>query len=144
MIYYIDNLPKKFDEVYMADAITWASEYLQIRFCLSLDLNWRGDMQKDFAGFAGMSEEVEEEYEIEINSKLGLKNTLLTLFHELTHIKQIDEGQLMVNDIGRPSHWLGKKVIPDLKNDSPWEQEAYRNEKLMYELWIEITNGQLQ
>ena len=73
------------------------------------------------------------EFEIELRRHRSVKNTLLTLAHEMVHIKQFAKGEL--ND--EHTKWLGQKIDSDSidYNDLPWEIEACSLEYVLYILY---------
>ena len=84
-------------------------------------------------GFA--YEENEDEYVVEISSRLNLKDRLVTLFHELVHVRQFMLGHLLYK--GEKLCWKGS----DYSVEEPWEYEAYKYEKIMYEQFISTFNS---
>ena len=75
------------------------------------------------------------EFEIELRRHRSLKNTLLTLAHEMVHLKQFAKGEL--ND--ENTKWKGVKVDTDVVdyNDLPWEIEACSLEYILYGLYVD-------
>lgn len=75
------------------------------------------------------------EFKITVNSKVGYRNMLLTLAHEMVHVKQYATGELRDALRGPTLHrWMNKPY--DKKNvdywDHPWEIEAYGREYGLY------------
>ena len=68
-------------------------------------------------------------FEIEIDKNLRLFDFVSTLLHELTHLKQYARKEMVFQPDGR-TRWK-KKVYPLTVSyeESPWEKEAFRNEK---------------
>ena len=82
------------------------------------------------------------EFEIELDAKQRITKMLLTLAHEMTHLKQFARKQLRNFNNGSTT-WCGKtfgkkkeKKIGHYK--LPWEVEAYSNEK---ELFLDLVNN---
>lgn len=70
---------------------------------------------------------------IELDSRLKLDQLLITLAHEMVHVKQRAKGQLKnhVTRTGREvTLWLGKEYKMDYY-ESPWEIEAFSRERLL-------------
>ena len=68
-----------------------------------------------------------------LDSRLSDENMLVTLAHEMVHVRQLARGQLKPGAYGRSAGywiWRGRRV-----NDTglfpPWEQAAYRMEGLL-------------
>jgi hypothetical protein len=102
----------------------------QIDLLISFDLD---------QGHGGCSEIDFNNFEIEINSRLRRKNTLLTLAHEMVHLKQYAGGQLQYNYTPKAHKFLGKRFNKDMNYwDQPWEIEAFGRELglvLQYKHW---------
>lgn len=73
------------------------------------------------------------EFEIEIRKYRSMKNTLLTLAHEMVHLKQFAKGELNADQ----TKWLGFYVNTDAVSyhDYPWEIEACSMEHILYGLY---------
>lgn len=78
------------------------------------------------------------EFKICYNDRLKdmrLREYLLTLFHELTHMRQFASGQLKDLEDGR-TKWKGKVFAEDTNYWLlPWEQEAQGMEMTAYQLF---------
>lgn len=75
-------------------------------------------------------EENEGEYVVEINCRLSLKDSLVTLFHELCHVRQFMVGHLYYEQ--SQLAWSGG----DYGSEEPWEREAFRYEGILYDLYL--------
>ncbi len=76
------------------------------------------------------------EFEIEMDSDFGRPFMIRTLAHEMVHVKQYARGQL-IEMSGPYQKWNGV-MFSDAKvpyKKLPWEVEALRLEKELYELW---------
>lgn len=81
------------------------------------------------------------EFIIELRSRRSLKNTLITLAHEMVHVKQFAKGELNpAND-----KWKGESVDIDTVeySDLPWEVEASSLEFALYALYQERKAGNI-
>jgi len=81
------------------------------------------------------------EFVIELRSRRSLKNTLITLAHEMVHVKQFTKGELNpAND-----KWKGESVNTDIVeySDLPWEVEASSLEFVLYALYQERKAGNI-
>ena len=78
------------------------------------------------------------EFEIQLRKKKSLKNILLTLAHEMVHVKQFAKGELNSDH----TKWKGENI--DVNNinyfDLPWEVEASSYEYMLYTLYQEHRN----
>jgi hypothetical protein len=64
------------------------------------------------------------------------KQTLKTLAHEMTHVKQFAYGEIDE----RGTKWLSRKLDYDLVpyHKRPWEIEAFQAEERLYKKWIQV------
>lgn len=65
-----------------------------------------------------------------IDSSLGFERLLLTLAHEMVHVKQYAKGQVKNNSRGKVRFWMGKSVKKDYY-EQPWELEAFGKERIL-------------
>lgn len=78
-------------------------------------------MTDDAVGYCMMLDN-NREYQLEISRDLNIKELVMTICHEMVHVKQyvrneMKEGQMV---------WKKKPVASDTKYyDLPWEKEAY-------------------
>lgn len=70
-----------------------------------------------------------------LNKKMNKKTTLIALAHEMVHIKQYARGELKDYLRNNNVKWRGKVFCLDKVEywSSPWEKEAYKKDKLLYE-----------
>ena len=81
------------------------------------------------------------EFIIQLKARRSLKNTLVTLAHEMVHVKQFAKGELNpAND-----KWKGESVDVDTVDysDLPWEVEASSLEFVLYALYQERKAGNI-
>ena len=87
-------------------------------------------IKSDAIGFC-MMQETNRDFEIELDKKLGIKEMVQALCHEMVHVKQYARNQ-MTDECVQYGYatWKGRKVNPKTAYyDLPWEKEAYRMEK---------------
>ena len=74
------------------------------------------------------------DYEIEINKNLDVETILVTLAHEMVHLKQYATKQLKSKVVkGKEIDiWLGKKYKNLNYLDQPWEKEATKEEYSLF------------
>lgn len=68
-----------------------------------------------------------------LDSRLSIEQMLITLAHEMVHVKQYAKGQLRqrVNKKGNAVYtWLGREFKTSYF-ESPWELEAFKRERVM-------------
>lgn len=68
------------------------------------------------------------EFKIEVRAEQSIPDLILTICHELVHVRQMAKRELY--EIFRPNHmrvWKGKRLEKDPSyRNQPWEKEAYR------------------
>lgn len=81
------------------------------------------------------------EFVIQLKSRRSLKSTLITLAHEMVHVKQFAKGELNPSN----DRWKGKKIDTDKVeySDLPWEIEASSLEFVLYALYQERKAGNI-
>jgi hypothetical protein len=77
-----------------------------------------------------------------LDSALDQELLIDTLCHEMVHVKQFALGQAQVKYRGeKPTfYWLGRRVQADYW-DQPWEQEAWRRERVLASRIYKILAG---
>lgn len=75
------------------------------------------------------------EFAIELRRHRSIRNTLITLAHEMVHLKQFAKGELKVDH----SKWKNQPINTDEieYSDLPWEIEACSKEFVLYALYQE-------
>lgn len=63
--------------------------------------------------------------EIALDSALGAQDIVLTLSHEISHVRQFASGQLRYED--DVPYWCGRRADHFQYEDRPWEKIAYRH-----------------
>ena len=77
-------------------------------------------------------------FEIQLDKDMSLRKKLLSLAHEMVHVKQFTRKELQHSDSINKQLWRGQKY--NTKNryyDLPWEIEAYGRELGLFTTWIE-------
>jgi len=80
------------------------------------------------------------EFEIELRKYRTLKLTLLTLAHEMVHLKQFAKKELNCDQ----TRWMGKSFNSEdvSYHDYPWEVEATSMEYVLYGLYQDYIKGE--
>ena len=90
-----------------------------------IEIYFRGDSY----GLGGCVEIDDGEYQIDLRRSMRLKEMLMTLAHELVHVKQYEYGELTQNSEINIPYW-----------DKPSEIEAYGRELGLFITWAEEKN----
>ena len=84
----------------------------------------------------------DKEFTVAVDSSLHLPQMLLTLAHEMVHVKQYIRGQYRAEPSRNGKHkrfWLGKQYAVEYIR-RPWEKEAFRREgELVCALIVNVT-----
>ena len=99
----------------------------------TVEINFRR-MSKD-ENYGYCCELEDSEYEVDIKRTLNMRTMLMTLAHEMVHVKQYARRELHpVNDT-----WCGKTYNPKKTSywDLPWEIEAHGREVGLFVRWAE-------
>ena len=78
-----------------------------------------------------------------LDSRLDIEQLMITLAHEMVHVKQYAKGQLKVkyNRKGNPTFlWRGRK-FKESYYDQPWEIEAFSKERVLANRVAQIIEG---
>ena len=78
-----------------------------------------------------------------LDSRLCVEQLMITLAHEMVHVKQYAKGQLKVkyDRSGEPKFtWLGRKSKTTYY-DHPWELEAFSKERILANMVAKIIEG---
>lgn len=77
------------------------------------------------------------EFQININNRISKRKQLITLAHEMVHVKQYVKGELKYLSRKDEDRWLGSIVRRDLHYyDRPWEIEAFGRELGLVQRYI--------
>ena len=126
MIYEVENLPKKVSLDLLDRAVSFAADFLDLEVDLLIEFE---SLKKHQCGFCDYDA---DEIILTISKRLSVQEMIVTLFHEMIHVKQYADGRL--EQVGV---WLGKKY-ECAYNQLPWEIEAHEMEKVMMEKFGEI------
>jgi len=138
MIYFVENLPqRKITHEQLDQALVVADDILQLPEDTIVEITFVSGVERCYCGDADVEDGVAQ---ITINQKLRKKDLIVTLFHEMVHIKQIIDGRLSIGEGRVPSKWDGE-VYNGSYEELPWEEEAFRMEQHIMNTFEEKTNG---
>ena len=112
---------------------------------ISLDIEFSNILRDEYAlGFS--SRNAENDFSIELDRNLNFHDLLETICHEMIHIKQYVNGEL----IEQNGQTIYKNILYNIDandyyedvDNLPWEKEAYEKETYYSKLYlIEVHNG---
>ena len=90
-------------------------------------------------GYCSMEDDTRRMYSIEIHKNLKLRQLIMTLIHEMVHVKQFARNEMDDFRVNGRYRWKSGSVPRNVTYyDMPWEKEALRlQEKLPEEFWRE-------
>lgn len=65
-----------------------------------------------------------------VDSHLDIERLIITLAHEMVHVKQYAKGQVKASKSCKTHYWLGKNVRKGYY-EQPWEIEAFTKERVL-------------
>lgn len=65
-----------------------------------------------------------------IDTALNVETLVLTVAHEMVHVKQYAKGQIIHAKKSKARYWMGRPIKTDYFN-SPWELEAFSRERIL-------------
>tara|TARA_B100000749_G_C18359977_1_gene437076 strand:- start:590 stop:1015 length:426 start_codon:yes stop_codon:yes gene_type:complete len=90
-------------------------------------------------GYCSMEDDTRRIFTIEIHKNLKLRQLIMTLIHEMVHVKQFARNEMDDFRVNGRYRWKSGSVPRNVTYyDMPWEKEALRlQEKLTDEFWRE-------
>jgi len=76
-------------------------------------------------------------FEMDICHTMSLRKKLLTVAHEMVHVKQFTRKELTHTTKLAVKSWKGKNYHDSQYWDCPWEIEAYGRELGLFTMWVE-------
>ena len=106
----------------------------------TLEINVKMTTPKGAMGYCLMEDK--REFEIELDRKLKLRPLLLTVAHEMVHVKQYARREMQDYMINDTHHKWKDSLVPDNTNywDLPWEIEAHGRELGLFVRWCEAND----
>lgn len=65
-----------------------------------------------------------------LDPSLDFERLLITIAHEMVHVKQYARGQVQNSSRGKTRYWMGKTIRKGYY-DQPWELEAFSKERVL-------------
>lgn len=113
---------------------------------ITVDVVIERDLLKTYEMYAAISpleaDTRPKHYELEIDGKLSKKLFLVSLAHEMIHLKQFAKDQMRDLETKRMTRWMGEYYVEDNIDywSRPWEKEAHELEISLYESYIAQKN----
>lgn len=119
----------------------YASQLMTERMCKSLTIFVKSDMNHWCDGSSVWidSNHRPKEFSIILDSKMSKRRQLITLAHEMVHVKQHAIGELKSMLMKREERWQGRYIKENELHyfEKPWEIEAYGRELGLYQMYMQ-------
>jgi len=129
MIYEVENMPDTISYEMLDKVIVFACDYLGILFETDLEIEFDDELEIHQCGYCDIEDDIGQ---IWLNPFLNEKELITTIFHEMVHIRQMLNGDLITGEGRKSSVWRGVSYNENYE-DLPWEKEAFELEKYMME-----------
>ena len=129
----------KFQREIIFKVIGWTIKRLKLSRMSSLDVQVILRKLRGVDGYCSMEDDSKRIFIIEAHKALGLRQLIMTLIHEMVHVKQFVRNEIDDFPINGRQRWKSGTVPKNVSYyDMPWEKEAIRlQEKLTDEFWRE-------
>mgnify|MGYP003645077297 FL=1 len=126
----------------------WAADkVLGLRLSRVVDIDYRIRRNLDADGWCIWEDEGirPREFTIDIRAEQTFPELILTVCHEMVHVRQMARSELKEVGIARGGKhhyrvWKGKKISDDLEYcKQPWETEAYELQEPLAKMFVEET-----
>jgi hypothetical protein len=105
---------------------------------LDVNISIKRNMIEDEGMFAGVIDTDDTNtFDMDIDSSMSLRKKLLSVAHEMVHVKQFTRGELKHTNRYTKKLWYGKAISEANYWECPWEIEAYGRELGLFTMWIE-------
>ena len=112
------------------DVAYWCVNKLMPRM-KKLDIEIQINNLKDNAVGYCMMQDDNRTYEIEVDKKLDIEEMIVTVCHEMVHVKQYARNELGINDKNDDQNYF----------DLPYEKEAYELQEILLKQYQEDSNA---
>ena len=112
------------------DVAYWCVNKLMPRM-KKLDIEIQINNLKDNAVGYCMMQDDNRTYEIEVDKKLDIEEMIVTVCHEMVHVKQYARNELGINDKNDGQNYF----------DLPYEKEAYELQEILLKQYQENSNA---
>ena len=119
--------------------VYWATKKLGIHRMRTLYVQAVLTKIKNADGYCSMEDDEKRTFTIEVDKTLKLRQLIMTLIHEMVHVKQFARNEMTDYLVNGRYRWKSKTISQNTPYEKmPWEREALRlQEKLTDEFWRE-------
>ena len=129
----------KYQREVASKVIHWTAKQLGINRLRTFYIQTILTKIKKADGYCTMEDDRKRTFTIEANKTLKLRQLIMTLIHEMVHVKQFARNEMTDYLVNGRYRWKSKTIPQNTPYDKmPWEREALRlQEKLTDEFWRE-------
>ena len=129
----------KYQREVASKVVYWTAKKLGIHRMRTLYIQAVLSKIKNADGYCSMEDEDKRTFTIEANKTLKLRQLIMTLIHEMVHVKQFARNEMNDYLVNGRYRWKSKTISQNTPYEKmPWEREAARlQEKLTDEFWRE-------
>ena len=133
MLLSVNKVPKKLGTDTLNKVLDFAEKYLKLNPNLEIHIDFI--KTKKFLGqYEGIDEHGETHY-IDINEGESQEDIIRSIFHELVHVRQTDDGDLSLDGNSWKGFLYRTKEMEVEYDHLPWEKEAAELEEKMWRIY---------
>ena len=135
MLLSVNKVPKKLGTDTLNKVLDFAEKYLKLNPNLEIHIDFI--RTKKFLGqYEGIDEHGETHF-IDINETQSREDIIRSIFHELVHVRQTDDGDLSLDGNSWKGFLYRTKEMEVDYDHLPWEKEAAELEEKMWRIYDE-------
>tara|TARA_A100001388_G_scaffold267113_1_gene240892 strand:+ start:129 stop:554 length:426 start_codon:yes stop_codon:yes gene_type:complete len=133
MLLSVNKVPKKLGTDTLNKVLDFAEKYLKLNPNLEIHIDFI--RTKKFLGqYEGIDEHGETHY-IDISEGESQEDIIRSIFHELVHVRQTDDGDLSLDGNSWKGFLYRTKEMEVEYDHLPWEKEAAKLEEKMWRIY---------
>jgi len=133
MLLSVNKVPKKLGTDTLNKVLDFAEKYLKLNPKLEIHIDFI--RTKKFLGqYEGIDEHGETHY-IDISENESQEDIIRSIFHELVHVRQTDDGDLSLDGNSWKGFLYRTKEMEVEYDHLPWEKEAAELEEKMWRIY---------
>lgn len=133
MLLSVNKVPRKLGTLTLDKVLNFAEKYLKLNSRLEIHIDFI--RTKKFLGqYEGIDEHGEIHY-IDINENESKEDIIRSIFHELVHVRQTDDGDLSLDGNSWKGFLYKTKEMEVDYDHLPWEKEAFDLEEKMWNIF---------
>ena len=133
MLLSVNKVPKKLGTDTLNKVLDFAEKYLKLNPKLEIHIDFI--KTKKFLGqYEGIDEHGETHY-IDISEDESQEDIIRSIFHELVHVRQTDDGDLSLDGNSWKGFLYRTKEMEVEYDHLPWEKEAAELEEKMWRIY---------